>query len=96
MNDRPRARFRRLAPLTLVLSGVVAGLAGSELLRPAAALAQPSREPSDVLNAGEQRRRILEAIQQTNDRLSRIEARLDKPLTVKVTEMPRDGKDKDK
>jgi hypothetical protein len=77
-----------------VAAGVVAGLAGGELLRGSPALAGPDKDGSDVLNAGAQRQRIIEALAQTNERLGRIEQKLNSGLSVKVTEMPAPPKEK--
>lgn len=54
-----------------------------------AALAQGERaQPGELFNSGEQRRRMIEQLTQMNERLAKIEARMEKGFNVKVTEMP--------
>lgn len=83
-----RDTLSRLAlPALLVAGGVCVGTLVPELLRPAAAVAQSSSsEPP--FNAAEQRKQMITQLTQINDRLSRLESKLDKPLSVKVLEMP--------
>lgn len=64
------------------------GISGVPLIGTAGA--QPGGTPSidPPFNAAEQRKKMIDQLTQVNDRLSRIEAKLDKGLSVKVTEMP--------
>jgi len=53
------------------------------------AFAQQERtQPGEVFNSGEQRRKMIEQLTQMNDRLGRLEARMEKGFNVKVLEMP--------
>lgn len=73
----------------------LAGNAARDIgLAPAAAYAQPSTSRDTKItndppfNAAEQRRRMIEQLEQLSVRLAAIESKLDKGLSVKVTEMP--------
>ncbi len=46
----------------------------------------PQNDPP--FNAAEQRKRMIDQLTQINDRLARLEGKLDKGINVKVTEMP--------
>lgn len=54
----------------------------------ASAAAEKEEGTPPALNAAEQRRRILEAIQGTNERLERLENTLQRGIDVTVTKMP--------
>jgi len=74
-------------PSLLVLCGMAAGILAPEALRPSMAAAQSSSsEPP--FNSAEQRKTMIAQLTQINERLGRLESKLDKPLSVKVTEMP--------
>lgn len=69
----------------LVLNLVVA-LTGAG---PASAMAQTERTPpGELFNSGEQRKRMIEQLSQINERLGRIESRMEKGFNVKVTDLP--------
>lgn len=55
-----------------------------------AAFAQQSSKDlvDPPFNAAEQRKRMIEQLTIMNDRLTRLESKLDKGISVKVTEMP--------
>ncbi len=80
-----------LTPLALVLAGAIGGSLFSDLLRPAAALAQP--EKGDMTNALEQRKTMIEKLTSINDRMTKLESVLSSGIKVKVTEMPPVPKD---
>lgn len=87
----PRTSFSALKPAALILAGLLAGSLFSEMLRPAAAIAQTKGDtipPENLLNAAEQRKQLNTAINQVNERLNRIEGMLSTGIKVKVTEMP--------
>ena len=91
----PRKPFPALKPVALVLAGVLAGAVYSDALRPAAALAQDGKIPPEkLLNSADQFRYMVTGINQTNERLARIENLLSTGVKVKVTEMPAQPKDK--
>jgi hypothetical protein len=79
---RPYARL--VKPAALVALGVLIGSMAPGLTAPAPATAQS--EPP--FNAAEQRKQMIAQLSQMNDRLARIEGKLDKTVNVKVTEMP--------
>lgn len=55
---------------------------------PSAAMAQPVKTVEPPFNASDQRRQSTEQLTQIQARLAAIEAKLEKGLSVKVTEMP--------
>lgn len=77
----------------LLLANAVIGLAG---LVGAGPEAQPAyaqnrsggEPPTPFPNSGDLTRRTNEALTEINQRLGRLEARLERPLNVKVLEMP--------
>lgn len=83
---RPLAT-RFALPAVLVLGGMALGTLAPDALRPSVAVAQSSSsEPP--FNAAEQRKTMIAQLTQINERLGRLESKLDKPLSVKVLEMP--------
>lgn len=86
--DASRTILRRFAvPALLVLGGMALGTLAPDTLRPSVAAAQSSSsEPP--FNAAEQRKNMIAQLTQINERLGRLESKLDKPLSVKVVEMP--------
>lgn len=52
--------------------------------------AQPQAEPltSTPFNAAEQRRQMIEQLRELNQRIARVETKLNQPLEVRVKEMP--------
>lgn len=76
-----------LLPAALVGAGLLVGGVFSEAVRPSFASAQQTvTEPP--FNATEQRKQMIEQLRSLNDKVSAMQARLDKGLSVKVTEMP--------
>ena len=90
MNAPSRKSLASLKPVALVMVGAIAGSMFGELLRPAAALAQPGDKlpPDKVLNSADRQQQMAASLGQINDRLGRIESTLNGGLKVKVTEMP--------
>lgn len=92
---RPQPSLQWLLSVVAVLLALNLLVQLAAISEPRAAMAQsrsgagPEREPPTVFpNTAEQFRRLNDAMAQTNDRLARIEAKLDKGISVKVTEMP--------
>ena len=83
-----RVSARVLAPAALVGVGIFLGALFGELSRAPEALAQQSPPPESILSAGDQRKQMIEALRDMSQRLSRIETKLNAPLSVKVLEMP--------
>lgn len=81
-------RMSPLVPAAAVFVGLLAvsqwgdsGLAG-----PSAANAAFQTEPP--FNATQQRKEMIEQLKRLNERMASIEAKLDRGINVKVTEMP--------
>ncbi len=55
---------------------------------PSAAMAEPTKTLEPPFNAAEQRRQNVEQLNQILAKLAAIETKLDKGISVKVTEMP--------
>lgn len=95
------ATVKRFWPMAAVGVGFVLGVSTSGLFL-SSAMAQTRTTPggnpagettgepvtSPPFNATEQRNRVISQLDQMNHRLATIEAKLDKGLSVKVTEMP--------
>jgi hypothetical protein len=62
--------------------------AGSSAAVATIAPAQPEGTVAQIPNAAEQRRAMMASLEAMNRRLAAIESKLDKGLSVKVTEMP--------
>ena len=78
-----------LRPIALVLAGLLSGAFFADMLRPAAAFGQDAKIPPEkLLNSADQFRYMVAGINQTNERLTRIENLLSTGVKVKVTEMP--------
>jgi hypothetical protein len=94
MNARPPRTSSAVAALwcCAALLGLNLILGGGMGRGPAEASAQNGQPGVNVVdppfNAAEQRKRMIEQLVQLNDRIGRIEARLDKGISVRVTEMP--------
>ncbi len=91
----PRAPARSpvrgpVAMLTVVASLLAANLFLGALgvVGPSVAAAQPEKTVEVPFNAAEQRRQMIDQLSQVHMKLAAIEARLEKGLSVKVTEMP--------
>lgn len=85
--------LRSFAPAALVLSGVLIGALMTPMLAPSPASAQDrgDKTASDgpsPFNSGDQRRQMIAQLTEMNSRLTKIEAKLNSGLSVKVTEMP--------
>lgn len=91
MNSRSKY-LRTFTPAALVLAGALIGSALSPMFAPApAAAARPDPEKGDTIspfNAGDQRRQMITQLTEMNQRLGRLESKINSGLTVKVTEMP--------
>jgi len=86
---RKSFKLSHLTAAAALLVGVFAGSQMGSLAAPPAANA--AGEPPDSLspfNSGEQRRQMILQLTEMNQRLTRIEAKLNSGLSVKVTEMP--------
>jgi len=78
-----------IKPVALVFAGIVAGALFSELMHPAAAMAQDGKLPPDkILNSAEWTKQMNTNLQQINDRIVHLEATINSGIKVKVTEMP--------
>ncbi len=64
------------------------GLSGVPMVSTAGATGGQPASIDPPFNAAEQRKRMIEQLTMVNDRLARVEAKLEKGLTVKVSEMP--------
>ena len=93
MNNRQSIRpvLAMIAAL-LVLNAVLVILAG---MTPTASAQVGKTDGEPIFNAAEQRRKMIEHLNSLNekvnglnDKLGRLEARLEKGITVKVSEMP--------
>lgn len=86
---RNAKRFTALVPAAAVFAGLLAisqlGSSGTAGTAAALAAEPPAESP---FNAMQQRKEQLEQFKQMNERLARIEAKLDKGINVKVLEMP--------
>ena len=85
---------KRLAAI-LPAAALFAGLLAVAKLSDSPAAAHAAFQPETPFNAAQQRKDQLEQLRQINDRLSRIEAMLNKGINVKVTEMPAQAPAKD-
>jgi hypothetical protein len=84
-------KYTHIAPAALVAVGVIVGVVGADLFRGSPAAAQPREgtiAPENILSAGGQRAQMITALNAMNERLGRVEAKLNGPLNVKVIEMP--------
>jgi len=88
--SRTTTNFLLGAVAALLLLNLVAGVFGIKF--PPDAIAQSGGKGTDVIdppfNAGLQRKNMIDAINQISEKVSRLESRLEKPLNVKVLEMP--------
>ena len=84
---RNAKRFSALVPAAAIFAGLLAvaqlGTTGTQT-----ATAAYQQQPESPFNATQQRKEQLEQFKQMNERLARIEAKLDKGINVRVTEMP--------
>lgn len=80
--------------LTLLLGN--SGVSGTAPAN-AAAFDQPgtTMQPEGPFNSADQRKRMIEQLTMLNERMARLEAKLDKGINVKVIEMPASAKPKD-
>ncbi|MBX3386662.1 MAG: hypothetical protein KF768_08840 [Phycisphaeraceae bacterium] len=89
-----RRMIDRLIPFAalgaVVLAVGHAGLSSSSSSVGAQPRNEPRGEPltTTPFNAGEQRRLMIEQMRDMNQRLARLESRLNQPLEVRVKEMP--------
>ncbi len=88
MTIERRARTRLVAPAALIAAGMGLGALFTSLSGTREAHAQTSPPPESILSAGDQRKQMIEALRDMSQRLSRIETKLNAPLSVKVLEMP--------
>ena len=91
MRKRPSVNVLLTVVGALLALNVLVTLAGSGGSPVAFAAEQPAAQSgsSDTpFNAARNANRVAEELSQISDRLARIEAKLDKGLSVKVTEMP--------
>lgn len=77
-------------PAAILFAGIAAGAIFSDAFRPAAAVAQdiPRGQLESPFNATEQRKQMIAQLVQMNERLTRVETKLNTGISVKVTEMP--------
>jgi hypothetical protein len=88
---RPRTGTRYLNAVLTAIACLLALnlLAGRGALPASSPASAQEYKPSDLpFNSGDQRNRVTAAMESVDARLAQIEARLDKGLSVKVTEMP--------
>ncbi len=85
---RTTKRYSALVPAAAVFVGmlVVSQLGDSNVAGPATANA--AYQPETPFNAAQQRKEQLEQLKLINERLARIESKLERGINVKVTEMP--------
>ncbi len=83
---RNRKPITTLVPVAAAFACLLAASHFGDALAPSRASAfQPGDSP---FNATAQRRDMLEQLRQMNERLTRIESKLERGINVKVTEMP--------
>lgn len=81
--------MKPMAPMALVVCGVVLGLMGGQMLTPQGAQAQTETiNPESIMNSGAQRKQMIDKLSAIDARMAKIEAKLSAPLQVKVLEMP--------
>lgn len=90
--DSPRPRLYTNAALTLI-AGLLAiqtfGVHESSLLRQASAqIGEPTEDEGGRVSAADQRKQIIAELRTLGQRLERMDALLQRGLSVKVTEMP--------
>lgn len=91
MTNAQRSKVNKWAgPSAVLVAGVAIGSMFSDALRPSAAMAQdtPRGQLESPFNATEQRKQIIAQLTQMNERLTRMETKLNTGISVKVTEMP--------
>lgn len=90
MNTQRSTLKKWAGPGAVLVAGITLGSVFSDALRPAAAMAQdnPRGQLESPFNATEQRKQIIAQLTQMNERLTRMEAKLNTGISVKVTEMP--------
>lgn len=82
---RHAKRISSLVPAAAVFAGMLL-IAQMGDAGPAAANA--AYQPETPFNATQQRKDMIEQLKQLNERMARIEAKLERGINVKVTEMP--------
>ena len=89
-SNRTTTNFLLGAVAALLLLNLAAGVFGIKF--PPETMAQSGGKGNEVIdppfNAGLQRKNMIDAINQLGEKVSRLESRLEKPLNVKVLEMP--------
>jgi hypothetical protein len=85
-NQSNPARRSLLLPAAILGAGLLAGSMFSEAICPSLAGAQTVTEPP--FNAADQRKQIIEQLKTLNDKVTTLQGRFDKGISVKVTEMP--------
>ncbi|MGD9688790.1 MAG: hypothetical protein AB7K52_02475 [Phycisphaerales bacterium] len=103
MNDRKHSSMTPAVWACAAILGLnlILGSTGTSGMMPSHAAAQTGSSgqpgttmmPEPPFNAADQRKRMIEALTQLGDRMARIEARLEKGVSVKVIEMPASKKD---
>ena len=90
MNSQRIMWKKLVAPGAVLVAGIAIGSVFSDALRPNAAQAQdtPRGQLESPFNATEQRKQIIAQLTQMNERLTRMETKLNTGISVKVTEMP--------
>lgn len=81
---------RILTPAAILGAGIVLGTVFADAIRPAAAFAQQGGTPTTAppWNAQQDRQENIRLLTSINDRLTKIETKLNSGISVKVTEMP--------
>src|SRR5205085_2061915 len=81
-----------------VFAGVLVGVHFADDARPGAALAQPVKSGDPVVpppfNSAGDRKLLIDQLTELNTKMARIEAKLNSGISVKVTEMPAQPKEK--
>ncbi len=85
---RTTKRVSALIPAAAVFACLLAVSQWGDAGAAGPAAANAAYQPESPFNAAQQRKEQLEQLKLINERLARIESRLDRGINVKVTEMP--------
>lgn len=86
-NTNPK-RYSALLPAAAVFAGLLAVSHLSDSGAATPATANAAYQPETPFNAAQQRKEQLEQLKLLNEKMARIESKLDRGISVKVTEMP--------
>lgn len=85
---RNAKRYSALVPAAAVFAGLLVVSQWGDSGAGGPATANAAYQPETPFNATQQRKEQLEQLKLMNERLARIESKLDRGINVKVTEMP--------